>query len=242
MNNQLEELCKSLHLTHTARKVNDLEFESKETFLINLLQHELSCRETVKIERFQKSAKFPSRKSLEDYEWHQQIKLPTAETRSELESCAFIPRAENVVLVGSPGTGKTHLAIGIGRKACELGYETRFLRVSDLVIELEKHWRNHTLELFKKRFDKLKCIILDEMGYVPFTKDGSELLFQLISDWYETKSVIITSNLEFSQWNRVFVDPRLTAALVDRLIHHAHILSFTGESYRLKNALSNTSN
>lgn len=242
MNNQLEELCKSLHLTHTARKVNDLEFESKETFLINLLQHELSCRETVKIERFQKSAKFPSRKSLEDYEWHQQIKLPTAETRSELESCAFIPRAENVVLVGSPGTGKTHLAIGIGRKACELGYETRFLRVSDLVIELEKHWRNHTLELFKKRFDKVKCIILDEMGYVPFTKDGSELLFQLISDWYETKSVIITSNLEFSQWNRVFVDPRLTAALVDRLIHHAHILSFTGESYRLKNALSNTSN
>ena len=242
MNNQLEDLCKSLHLTHTARKVNDLEFESKEMFLINLLQHELSCRETVKIERFQKSAKFPSRKSLEDYEWHQQIKLPTAETRSELESCAFIPRAENVVLVGSPGTGKTHLAIGIGRKACELGYETRFLRVSDLVIELEKHWRNHTLELFKKRFDKVKCIILDEMGYVPFTKDGSELLFQLISDWYETKSVIITSNLEFSQWNRVFVDPRLTAALVDRLIHHAHILSFTGESYRLKNALSNTSN
>src|SRR5699024_6885702 len=133
-------------------------------------------------------------------------------------------------------------AIGIGRKACELGYETRFLRVSDLVIELEKHWRNHTLELFKKRFGKVKCIILDEMGYVPFTKDGSELLFQLISDWYETKSVIITSNLEFSQWNRVFVDPRLTAALVDRLIHHAHILSFTGESYRLKNALSNTSN
>lgn len=84
--------------------------------------------------------------------------------------------------------------------------------------------------------------MLDEMGYVLFTKDGSELLFQLISDWYETKSGIITSNLEFSQWNRVFVDPRLTAALVDRLIHHAHILSFTVESYRLKNALSNQSN
>ncbi|SEK62030.1 DNA replication protein DnaC [Carnobacterium iners] len=241
MNNQLDDLCKSLHLTHVARQVNEIKDESKEAFIISLLQHEVNCRETVKIERFQKSAKFPSQKSLDQYEWHQHIKLPTAETRSELESCAFIPRAENVVLVGSPGTGKTHLAIGIGRKACEIGYETRFLRVSDLVIELEKHWRNHTLELFKKRFDKVKCIILDEMGYVPFTKDGSELLFQLISDWYETKSVIITSNLEFSQWNRVFVDPRLTAALVDRLIHHAHILSFTGESYRLKNALSNTS-
>lgn len=90
----------------------------------------------------------------------------------------------------------------------------------------------------QKRFDKVKLIILDEMGYVPFTKEGAELLFQLISDWYETKSVIITSNLEFSQWNKVFIDPRLTAALVDRLIHHAHILSFTGESFRLKNALS----
>lgn len=241
MDNQLEELCKSLHLTHIAKQVNEIDYESKETFLINLLQHELSCREAIKIERFKKSAKFPSQKSLDTYEWHSQIKLPTAETRNELESCEFITRSENIVLVGSPGTGKIHLAIGIGRKACELGYETRFLRVSDLVIDLEKHWRNHTLELFKKRFDKVKCIILDEMGYLPFTKDGSELLFQLISDWYETKSVIITSNLEFSLWNRVFVDPRLTAALVDRLIHHAHILSFTGESYRLKNALSNTS-
>lgn len=241
MSNQLEELCKSLHLAHVTRQTNEIEDESKVAFLIQLFQHEVNCRAALKIERFQKNAKFPSRKSLDNYEWHQHIKLPTAETRSELETCAFISRAENVVLVGSPGTGKTHLAIGIGRKACELGYETRFLRVSDLVIELEKYWRNQTLEQFKKRFDKVKCIILDEMGYVPFTKDGSELLFQLISDWYETKSVIITSNLEFSQWNRVFVDPRLTAALVDRLIHHAHILSFTGESYRLKNALSNTS-
>lgn len=241
MRNELEELCKSLNLSHVARRVGEIEYDSKETFLINLLRHEISCREAAKIERFQKSAKFPSRKSLGGYEWHPHIKLPTAETRIELESCTFIQRAENVVLVGSPGTGKTHLAIGLGRKACELGYETRFLRVSDLVIELEKHWRNHTLEQFKRRFDKVKCVILDEMGYVPFTKEGSELLFQLISDWYETKSIIITSNLEFSQWNRVFVDPRLTAALVDRLIHHAHILSFTGESYRLKNALSNTS-
>jgi DNA replication protein DnaC len=86
----------------------------------------------------------------------------------------------------------------------------------------------------------VKLIILDEMGYVPFTKEGAELLFQLISDWYENKSIIITSNLEFSQWNKVFIDPRLTAALVDRLIHHAHILSFTGESFRLKNSLSKT--
>ena len=110
--------------------------------------------------------------------------------------------------------------------------------MSDLVIELEKAWKESQLERFKKRFNRVQLIILDEMGYVPFNKNGSELLFQLISDWYETKSIIITSNLEFSSWNKVFIDPRLTSALVDRLIHHAHILTFTGESYRLKNALS----
>lgn len=126
----------------------------------------------------------------------------------------------------------------MGQLATQSGINTQFWRVSELVGELERQWKNNTLEIFKRRFDKVKLIILDEMGYVPFTKEGAELLFQLISDWYETKSVIITSNLEFSQWNKVFIDPRLTAALVDRLIHHAHILSFTGESFRLKNALS----
>lgn len=94
------------------------------------------------------------------------------------------------------------------------------------------------LTAFRKRFEKVELIVLDEMGYLPFSKEGSELLFQLISEWYEQKSLIITSNLEFSQWNRIFIDSRLTAALVDRLIHHAHILLFTGESYRLANALS----
>lgn len=112
--------------------------------------------------------------------------------------------------------------------------------MSDLVIELEKAWKENQLERFKKKFNRVQLIILDEMGYVPFNKNGSELIFQLISDWYETKIIIITSNLEFSSWNKVFIDPHLTSVLVDRLIHHAHILTFTGESYRLKNALSKT--
>jgi DNA replication protein DnaC len=94
------------------------------------------------------------------------------------------------------------------------------------------------IQQFRKKFKKVDLVILDEMGYIPFTKEGSELLFQLISDWYEQKSIIITSNLEFSQWNRIFMDSRLTAALVDRVIHHAHILSFTGDSYRVTHALS----
>ena len=130
------------------------------------------------------------------------------------------------------------MATALGREACEQGYDVRFFRVSHLVEQLELALKHDKLTAFRKRFEKVELIVLDEMGYLPFSKEGSELLFQLISEWYEQKSLIITSNLEFSQWNRIFIDSRLTAPLVDRLIHHAHILSFTGESYRLANALS----
>ncbi|EOR19965.1 AAA-superfamily ATP binding protein, partial [Niallia nealsonii AAU1] len=132
----------------------------------------------------------------------------------------------------------THLASALGRRACERGFEVRFYRVSHLVEELESALANGRLTSFRKKLEKVDLIILDEMGYLPFGKDGAELLFQIISECYEQKSLIITSNLEFSQWNRVFSDSRLTAALVDRLIHHAHIISYTGSSFRLANALS----
>ena len=159
--------------------------------------------------------------------------------RSTLESLHFIKRKENLILTGSPGTGKSHLVTALGRKACRAGYEVRFYRVAELVDQLEKAWRDGKFQAFRNKFNKVDLIILDEMGYVPFNKEGAELLFLLISDWYEQRSLAITSNLEFSQWNRIFVDARLTAALVDRVIHHAHILSFTGDSYRVRHALSN---
>lgn len=126
----------------------------------------------------------------------------------------------------------------MGWKACEQGFEVRFFQVADLVSQLEEHFRLGTLARFKRGLDKCQVLILDEVGYVPFQKEGAELLFHLITDCYERKSVIVTSNLEFGQWNRIFGDNRLTAALVDRLVHHAHILAFKGESYRLKHALS----
>lgn len=238
MTEKLEELCHSLRLPHLLKVMEKEENKENEAFLVELFAYELSCREEVRMKHLEKTAKLPSKKNLATFDWHDQIKLPTEQTKGELVSLAFIGQAENAVFVGSPGTGKSHLAVALGRKACSEGIETRFWRVSELVAELEKQWKNRELEAFKQRFNKVKVVILDEMGYVPFTKEGSELFFQLISDWYETKSVIITSNLEFSQWHKVFIDPRLTAALVDRMIHHAHILSFTGESYRLKNVLS----
>ncbi|MET3682922.1 DNA replication protein DnaC [Alkalibacillus flavidus] len=143
------------------------------------------------------------------------------------------------MLTGAPGTGKTHLATALGREACRNGFEVRFFRVSDLVDQLDRAWQDGKLRNFRNKFKTVDLIVLDEMGYIPFGKEGAELLFQLISEWYEQKSLMITSNLEFSQWNRIFSDSRLTAALVDRVIHHAHVLNFTGDSFRVKHALSN---
>ena len=231
----LETVCKELRLNSLPSLVDD---PTQEEWLLKLLINEVEAKEERKIQRLIKQAKFIGHKALDSFEWHQDIRLQVSQTREILISLDFIKENQNIVCIGAPGTGKTHLASALGYKACQQGIETRFWRVSDLVLELERAWKNNQLEWFKKRFNRVQLVILDEMGYVPFNKNGSELLFQLISDWYETKSVVITSNLEFSSWNKVFIDPRLTSALVDRLIHHAHILTFTGESFRLKNALS----
>lgn len=234
----LESVCQELRLSRIPNLIASIDDPDKEEWLLKLLLHEVEAKEKRRLQRLIKQAKFSSHKTLETFEWHSQILVQDSQTRDQLTSLDFIRYTQNVVCIGAPGTGKTHLASALGYKACQEGIETRFWRVDDLVLELENAWKENQLERFKKKFNRVQLIILDEMGYVPFHKNGSELLFQLISDWYETKSIIITSNLEFSRWNKVFIDPRLTSALVDRLIHHAHILTFTGESYRLKNALS----
>jgi len=236
----IREKCKLLRLAYVADLYEKVSFENPEQYLMDLLQQEIELREIAKGERLIKKAKFMNEKELQDYQWGDHIHFPSNLDRDGLESLSFIKRKENVILSGAPGTGKSHLATALGRKACRNGYEVRFYRVADLIELLEKSWAEGRYQALRNRFNKVDMIILDEMGYVPFSKDGAELLFQLISDWYEQKSLIITSNLEFSQWNKIFVDARLTAALVDRVIHHAHILSFTGDSYRVKHALSNS--
>lgn len=239
MSVSIKDRCKLLRLAYVADLYEKIPFENPEQYLTTLLQQELELREEAKGERLIKKAKFMNEKELKEYQWSEHVRFPPQLDRAGLESLNFIDRKENLILTGAPGTGKTHLVTGLGRKACRNGYEVRFYRVADLVELLEKSWKEGRFQLLRNRFNKVDMIILDEMGYVPFSNDGAELLFQLISDWYERLSLVITSNLEFSQWNRIFVDARLTAALVDRVIHHAHILSFTGDSYRVKNALSN---
>ncbi|GAA0335554.1 IS21-like element helper ATPase IstB [Bacillus carboniphilus] len=238
MSEAIRSMCKSLRLAYVADIYENIPFETPEQFIESLFSEEFRLREKAKIQRLIKNAKFLDSKSISTYEWHEQIRFPTQLDKESLLSLSFIQKQQNVVLIGSPGTGKTHLATGLGRKACEVGFEVRFYRVSHLIEQLEQALRHKRLEAFRRKFEKVDMVILDEMGYLPFSKEGSELLFHLIAEWYEQKSLIITSNLEFSQWNRIFTDSRLTAALVDRLIHHAHILTFSGESYRLTNALS----
>lgn len=238
MNEVIEQLCKQLRLAYIAEEFEDIPFTTPDEFVLQLLLKERDGREQAKVARNIKKAHFIDYKVLENYEWHKDICLPPHLNKEELMSLDFIKHHENIILVGAPGTGKTHLASALGRSACEKGYEVRFYRVSHLVEELESALSNGRLTSFRKKLEKVDLIILDEMGYLPFGKEGAELLFQIISECYEQKSLIITSNLEFSQWNRIFSDSRLTAALVDRLIHHAHVISYTGTSFRLAHALS----
>ena len=141
------------------------------------------------------------------------------------------------MLFGPVGTGKTHLAIALGVKACEQGLNTKFASVTEMVLRLAEARRAGTLERLVRELQKLDLLILDEWGYVPVDKEGSQLLFRVIADSYESKSLILTTNLEFSKWGSIFTDDQMAAAMIDRLAHHGHLLLFEGESYRMKHAL-----
>jgi len=158
----------------------------------------------------------------------------------ELAQGGYMDRAENLLLLGTPGLGKTHLAIGLALAACRQGKRVRFYRTAKLVDELTVMQHNLRLSRFVSRFEKLDVLVLDELGFFPVAKEGTQLLFQLVSDLYERVSIILTSNLRFSEWNQVFNDEMMTAAFIDRLTHKGHILEFTGESYRYRHRLAST--
>lgn len=237
MKHELVTACKNLHLGYVMEAYEAIAFNDRSQYLLEVLQVELRGREISRIRRLMKKARFPQMKTLEDYDFGA-VTFPAHCSRELLTDLVFLERKENVMMLGKVGTGKTHLATALGVEACRRGYEVRFFRVHDLVAALQDKYQSGTLSRFQRELQKAELLILDEMGFVPFHKDGAELLFNVISECYEQRSVIVTSNLEFGQWNTVFGDARLTAALVDRLVHHAHVLAFTGESYRLRNALS----
>lgn len=168
-------------------------------FLLELLQAELTFRDENHRKRLIKRAGFPTYKTFEEYSYHC-VKFPPVFSREELETLEFVPGKKNLVLYGPVGIGKTHMAIAAGVKACNLGYKTKFYTVTELVLKLAESRKNGTLERLLRDLRSLDLLILDEWGYVPVDKDGSQLLFRVISDSYESKSLILTTNLEFSKW------------------------------------------
>lgn len=238
MPEQIEQMMRQVKLGGMAKGWRSVRYESEEQYVTELLKLELQEREANRINRMVKTAGFRVIKTLDDFVWNTAIELPAGLTQDYMVELGFVTPKENLIFLGAVGTGKTHLATAIALKACQEGRRVRFFTAAGLAnILLEKNSRG-TLNNFLAALKKVELIVLDEIGFVPLHKDAAELLFQVISDCYERKSLIITSNLEFSQWNTVFGDNRLTAALVDRLIHHSHIVIFSGESYRLTQSMN----
>lgn len=201
-------------------------------FLSSCLRHELDGRQQSRLATNLKQARFPQARTLDAFDFTYVPDLPKAKVMA-LRDGHFIRDRENIVILGNSGMGKTHLAIGLGISAIEAGYRVRFISVPMLVQELLSAQAEMRLAKMLKSWDRIDLVIADELGYVALGA-GGPLLFQFLSDRYEKGSVLITSNLEFSRWTEVFQDTTLTAALLDRLTHHVHILTINGESYRLR--------
>ena len=204
-----------------------------QTFLLRLSEREVHDRELRAAERRLKAAKFPVPKTLDTFDFMAQPSI-NQELVRELMRGEYIDRRENVLLIGNSGTGKTHLASGLAFTACQQGRRVRFFTATGLVTQLLEKREERQLERFEKQLERQHLIVLDELGYVPFSKTGAELLFEVVSRAYERTSLIVTSNLPFEAWSEVMGNERLTGALLDRLTHRIHILEANGDSYRLR--------
>ena len=204
-----------------------------EDYLVKLMEREYDLRLENRKKAQIRNTQFPSRMYLSDLD-HSQLPPAAREKLPILERLDFITSAQNVILAGNPGTGKTHIAIGLGLKACMQGYKVLFTTVHRLLTQLRESHAERTLRQVEAQFEKYDLVICDEFGYVSFDKQGAELLFNHLSLRTGRKSTIITTNLGFDRWEEIFGDPVLTAALVDRLTHKAYLIDMNGESYRLK--------
>ncbi len=205
------------------------------TYLLRLVEREVVERQHRAMERRIRAARFLTIKTIDSFNFKAQRSIKQALVK-QLLTGEFIDKAENVILIGNSGTGKTHLATAIGFAACSAGRKVKFYSVTNLVTQLLEKREDRQLERFQKQLEKQDLLILDELGYVPFTKAGAELLFEVVSRAYERTSLIITTNLPFAEWIEVTGNERLTGAMLDRLTHKVHIIEANGESYRLKEA------
>jgi DNA replication protein DnaC len=205
-------------------------------YLLALAEQEVYQREQNRIQKRLKDARFPVNKELADFDFSAIPSLNKAQVL-DLARGEYILKRESIILVGNPGLGKTHLAIALARAACLQGHKVHFWSAAGLVNELLQAQDQHRLHRFIAAALKLKLVILDELGFIPLTHQGAQALFTFCSELYERLALIITTNLKFADWVQIFEDERLTAALLDRLTHHAHIIELVGESYRFRQRL-----
>ena len=236
MKELIAQYCKELRLGKSiVENYQKIQAETNEEFLLKLLKLEIENRRVSRKNRYLKQANFEVIKTFEDYNYDS-VQIPKSITLEELQEGRFLEKKENLILYGPVGTGKTHMATAIGIAACNREKKVRFYRTATLVNELVDAKNNGTLKRFLKTLRKTDLLICDEWGYIPLDREGAQLLFQVIAERYERNSVMITTNLEFSKWNGIFYDDKLTSAIIDRLIHHCHLLVFTGKSYRLEHS------
>jgi DNA replication protein DnaC len=232
-------LCRALKAPSLARAVDRLAERARsegwthEEFLAACLEREVAARQSNGGEIRIRAARFPARKMLEDFDFDHQRTLKR-DVIAHLGALDFIEGRENVVFLGPPGTGKTHLAIGLSIRACQAGHRVAFATAAEWVDRLAATHAAGRLHDELRRLGRYPLLVIDEVGYIPFESDAANLFFQLVSSRYERASVIVTSNKPFGRWGEVFGDPVVAAAMIDRLVHHADVVSLKGDSYRLK--------
>jgi len=233
----ISKCCKTLKFSRNMVENSEkIEAENHQDYLLKLLRLEIEHRESARRDRMIKNAGFYSLKSFESFRFDE-VTLPASISPEYLRECEFLGEKNNLVFYGNVGTGKTHLATAIGLEACRLGKSVRFFRTAGLVNRLSEAKKSKDLSSFMKQIMKTDMLIFDEWGYVPLDRDGAQLLFEIVSECYERKSLVITTNIEFSRWVNVLYDEQMTGALLDRLLHHCYLLIFDGDSNRMKTSL-----